>query len=114
MNAETRRVLVSVAIALMFIVPLSIFVSDGSDADSVDYSKWYYDQLSDDAKKIYDGFEGLKSGTTNQFTIDGKYMYPEYADKKISDISSGGSITVTSSTLLPAMNAAKMDDPELY
>ena len=114
MNAETKRVLVSVAIALMFIVPLSIFVSDGSDADSVDYSKWYYDQLSDDAKKIYDGFEGLKSGTTNQFTIDGTYMYPEYADKKISDISSGRSITVTSSTLLPAMNAAKMDDPELY
>ncbi len=114
MNAETKRVLVSVAIALMFIVPLSIFVSDGSDADSVDYSKWYYNQLSDDAKKIYDGFEGLKSGTTNQFTIDGTYMYPEYADKKISDISSGRSITVTSSTLLPAMNAAKMDDPELY
>ncbi len=114
MNARVGKVMVSVAIAFMFIFPLIILTDEETEADGVDYSRWYYNQLDDDAKVIYNGFEGLKSGTSDQCNVKGENMYPEYADKKISDISSDGKITVQSTTLLKAMNAAKMDDPELY
>lgn len=117
MNAVYKRVLAVAILALMIAVPLAVLSQESAEAapaEPVDYSKYYYNQLDDNAKVIYDNIIGLMASGTNSFTVSAGVVFPEYADKNLSEIMSGGNITVSSSTIRPAVSAAKYDNPRLY
>ncbi len=103
-SAATKMAVLAVALVSALAV-LSVY-SDGSEADTADYTKYYYNQLDDIGKAVYDGACSMDVGG-KKFTVD---MDMDWFPDKTED----GIKSAMNTSMNQALSALKAERPDLY
>ena len=103
-SAATKMTVLAVALVSAFAV-LSVY-SDGSDADTADCTKYYYNQLDDIGKAIYDGACSMETG--------GDTFVVEMDMDWFTDKSKDGVESALQKSLKQIFSALMAERPDLY